>query len=209
MEAGEQQEDATTTTTTTGGMENPEEVTAMESGEEQQAGGEEMVGVETGEPQEDVVEKEDAVMESLPAEVETDKLRGEREKAPDNAEERAVMHEGGLGFRTESREIVIGLDDDAGESNGTEQQVHVEVPVEGGDAQEDGEPVVAGDDAEMEVEMADAAAAVDEAEPEPEERGPPEEKRAGAHFLVPHLPMCKAFQPILVLLELRTFFCFL
>lgn len=180
MEVGEQQEDAA-------GVEiaeqQYEEVAAMEPGEEQ--GGEE-IATETWEQQEDIAtdalaEKEDAVMESLPVEVETDKLRGEREKAPDNAEER-VVHEGagGLGFPGEktvrvsdgeaSRDVV-GLDG-AGERNGTEGEAEGQAPQE--DVEAEGEAVVAGDDAETEVEMVDAAAAaIDDGE------GVAEEKQAG------------------------------
>jgi len=204
MEVGKQQEDVAAAAAA--GMEmteqKHEEATARESGEEQ--------GVETGEPQQEdiagidaLAEKEDAVMESLPMEVETDKLRREREKAPDNAEERAV-HEGaggGLGFPgentvrvsdgEENREVVVGLDG-AGERNGTVHEVHAEGQAEG-QAQEDrdaeGEAV-----AETEVEMVDAAAAIDEGEAEAEERGPAEENRAGTMsilrmFPILHLPI--------------------
>ena len=192
MEVGEQQEDAAGA-----GVESveqkQEEATAMERGEEQ--GAEAMGGVEAGEQQEGVpvealVEREDAVMESLPVEVDTDKLRSEREKAPDNAEERLVNEvAGGLGFPgekavrvsdgDESREV--GLDG-AGERNGTGRQVQADGEV-GEQAQEDveteGDAAMPVNDAETEVEMVDAAAAIDDGEGEAEEGRSAEEKPAG------------------------------
>lgn len=199
MEVGDQQEDAPAAVAVEKSM---EEAVAMESGEEQQQGGKEIAGVE--QRQEDSVEKEIAVMESLPVEVETDKVREEREKAPDNAEERAVMLDGGLGFpttvREESREIVGGLDD-AGERIGTElHEVHVEgeAAQDDGEAEAEGDAVMAGDDVETEVDMADAAAAVDEAEAEAEAeaevRTPVQAKRPGtmSHFSRLFLKFCKS-----------------
>jgi len=206
MEVGEQQEDGAATGEIEVANQKHEDVTAMESDEEQD--------VETGDQQQvdmtgtdELEEKEDAVMESLPAEVESDKLRREREKAPDNAEERSVHEDaaGGLGFpaentvrvsdEDESREIVVGLDG-AEERNGTVHEVLVEGDAEGEDA------VV-----ETEVEMGDAPAAIEEGE------GEAEEKRAGTMSIMPIFPVLQfsylricllGFQSILVVLELRS-----
>lgn len=72
-------------------------------------------------------EQQEAFVDALPEEVEEDRRRGEREKAPDNAEER-VIHERGLGFISDH--VVASLEaqgemereggpDSAGDGNGT------------------------------------------------------------------------------------------
>ena len=70
-------------------------------------------------------EQQEAFVDVLPEEVEEDTRRGEREKAPDNAEER-VIHERGLGFsdhvvalEAEGEMEREGGPDSVGDGNGT------------------------------------------------------------------------------------------
>ncbi|XP_024391213.1 uncharacterized protein [Physcomitrium patens] len=184
MEIGEQQEDSAGLNT----GDKKRGIGTMESGEEQ--GGEYTVATKPDEHQEEkaieaLVEKEDAVMDSLPVEVETDKLRAEREKAPDNAEER-VVHEaaGGLGFPSEKTVRVSDGDKvrdagqhNVGERNGVEQQVQEKGGAEGhgeDDGQAEVDATMADNDADTEVEMAEAPG-----EAEGEEQRPAGEQPAG------------------------------